>query len=110
MLSIVKGPYLQWSTVDSMTIMWETSEPASSRADVLMAERIHSGFQGNYKKPEHLLATVSNDAHSTIHQLTVKNLEPSTSYFYKIYSENKQGGNESGPHPFKTAVRKREHF
>jgi hypothetical protein len=106
MLTIVKEPYLQWPTMDSMTIMWETSEPASSRA----AERIHSGYQGNYKKPEHLLSIVSNEGYSTIHKLTVKNLEPSTSYFYKIYSENEQGEIESGPYPLKTAVRKGEPF
>lgn len=110
MLTIVKGPYLQWPTVDSITIMWETSEPASSRAEVLMAERIHSGYQGNYKKPEHLLSTVSNEGYSTIHQLTMKNLEPSTTYFYKIYSGNEQGEIDSGPYPLKTAVRKGEPF
>ncbi|UVI33121.1 purple acid phosphatase family protein [Paenibacillus spongiae] len=110
MLTIVKGPYLQWPTEDSMTIMWETSEQASSRADVLMAERIHSGYQGNYKKPEHVVSTVSNKGYCTIHQLTVKNLEPSTIYFYNIYSACEKGEIESGPHPLKTAVRKGEPF
>lgn len=110
MLNIVKGPYLQWPTVNSMRIMWETSEPASSRVCVLMAERIHSGYQGNYKKPEHLLSTVSKEGYSTIHQLTVDNLDPSTIYFYKVYSENEQGNIESGPYPLKTAVRKGEPF
>lgn len=54
MLSIVKGPYLQNPTGHSMTVMWETSLPATSRVDVLHAERIHSGHQGNYKQPVHL--------------------------------------------------------
>lgn len=110
MLSIVKGPYLQSPTEESMTIMWETSEPTSSKASVLMAERIHSGYQGNYKKPEHLVAAVFKEGYSTIHQLTVKKLEPGTSYFYTIYSENEQGEIASGPHLFKTAVRKGEPF
>ena len=31
MLTVVKGPYLQWPTENSITIMWETSVPASSK-------------------------------------------------------------------------------
>jgi len=27
--AILKGPYLQWPTQDSMTIMWETSDEAT---------------------------------------------------------------------------------
>ncbi|WP_244563037.1 fibronectin type III domain-containing protein [Paenibacillus uliginis] len=81
---------MQWPTVDSMTIMWETSEPASSRVDVLLAERIHSGYQGNYKKPEQVITTVSNEGHSKIHQLTVNGLEAGTVYFYQIHSGNGQ--------------------
>ncbi|OPA73809.1 metallophosphoesterase [Paenibacillus selenitireducens] len=110
MLTIVKGPYLQWPTTDSMTIMWETSEPASSKVQVLVAERIHSGYQGNYKKPDQIHSTYSQEGYSTIHQLTVRDLDASTIYFYKIYSENEQGEVESGPYPLKTAVKKGEPF
>lgn len=111
MLSIIKGPYLQWPTVNSMTIMWETSAPAGSRADVFVAERIHSGHQGNYRQPEQLLCTVSGNAHATIHQLTVADLTPGTPYFYKIYSETGNGEKvESGPHPLKTAAPRGEPF
>lgn len=105
MLSIVKGPYLQWPTPNSMTIMWETSEPAASQADILAAERIHSGYQGNYKKPEQVLASVCSEGLATIHQLTVTNLEPGTPYFYTIHSEGTGGEQvQAGPHPFKTAM------
>lgn len=110
MLTIVKGPYLQWPTADSMTIMWETSEPASSKVNVYRAERIHSGHQGNYKLPEHILLTLSDEEYTTIHQLTVKNLEPGTLYFYQIYSGNKQGAVESDIYSLKTAVLKGEPF
>ena len=37
MLSILKGPYLQWPTQNTITIMWETSELSSS-------SEIHQGF------------------------------------------------------------------
>jgi hypothetical protein len=64
MLNVLKGPYLQWATENFITIMWETSEPASSSVEVLKAERIHSGHQGNYKKPEQVLATVDKKEYS----------------------------------------------
>jgi hypothetical protein len=110
LLSIVKGPYLQTPTTNSMTIMWETSVPASSRVDILIAERIHSGYEGNYKKPTQVHSTFSNESYSKIHQLTVRNLEPETIYFYRVQSQNQQQEVESGPHPLKTAVRKGQPF
>ncbi len=110
MLHIVKGPYLQCPTQHSITIMWETAEPASSTVEILMAERIHSGHQGNYKKPDQVLVTVDEQEYSRIHQLTVYDLEPSTLYFYQIRSMNEQGAITSGPHPLKTAVQKGESF
>lgn len=110
MLTIIKGPYLQWPTETSITIMWETSEPASSAVEILMAERIHSGYQGNFKKPERLLATVKEKEYSTIHQITIQNLESSTLYFYKIRSSYEKREIESGPHPLKTAVQRGEPF
>lgn len=110
MLTVVKGPYLQWPTENAITIMWETSEPASSTVEILMAERIHSGHQGNFKKPERVIHSVREQSLSKIHQITVNNLESSTLYFYKISSTNNQSETESGPHPLKTAVRRGEPF
>lgn len=111
MITIIKGPYLQWPTVNSMTFMWETSEPANARVDVYKAERKHSAHNGNYVPPEILLFTVSEQERSAIHQLTVEDLEPGTAYFYRIGSENARGEKiEAGPYPFKTAVREGEPF
>ncbi len=110
MLAIVKGPYLQWPTQSTMTIMWETSEPATSRVEVFRAERIHSGHQGNYKEPQQLLTSASSDNEMAVHQLTVSNLEPGTAYFYKVYSSSKHGQTTSEMYPFKTAGGKLESF
>jgi hypothetical protein len=41
MPSIVKGPYLQWPTQDSITIMWETSSAASSTVSYWETEKQH---------------------------------------------------------------------
>lgn len=107
MFTTTKGPYLQWPTENSMTFMWETSEQAVSKVEVYIAERIHSGHQGNYRTPDHLWSTSHSKISSTIHQLTIGNLEAATTYFYKIYSENALGELlEAGPYSFKTAVQK----
>ena len=98
------------ATENSITIMWETSEPASSTVMVLLAERIHSGYHGNYKKPEQVLVTEEEKEYSTIHQLTVNHLEPNTLYFYQVRSVNERGEIESGHHFLKTAVRRGESF
>ena len=47
MLNIVKGPYLQWPTQTSMTLMWETSEPASSAVIYTRTQKVHSGLNGS---------------------------------------------------------------
>jgi len=110
MLSIIKGPYLQRPAADRMTIMWETSEPAHSEAVIMLAERIHSGHQGNYKKPEQIVASAASEQSSTIHNLTLEGLQPGTVYFYKIFSSNGGQSVESGPHPLKTAPDRGEPF
>ncbi|MFC5405758.1 metallophosphoesterase [Cohnella soli] len=104
MLTILKGPYLQWPTLETMTFMWETSEPSTSEVRVFVAERIHSGHHGNFKRPEQLLSSVATQEYSTIHQVTVANLQPGTYYFYQVYSSNESGDVESNFYPFMTAA------
>lgn len=105
MLSIIKGPYLQWPTETSMTFMWETSEETTARVDILAATRVH-GWK-RYEQPEHMLITVTEEAPARLHRVTVHGLEPGTVYFYKVTSACVATGCdpiESGPHPFKTAM------
>ncbi|TCZ80191.1 metallophosphoesterase family protein [Paenibacillus albiflavus] len=104
MLTIIKGPYLQWPTINSITIMWETDIPSSSKVEIYLAERIHSGYQGNYKKPEYIVTAVCDESFRNIHSITIEHLLPGTTYFYKIYSENDKSEVEAGPYPLKTAV------
>lgn len=110
MLSIMKGPYLQNPTEHTMTVMWETSLPATSRVDVLLAERIHSGHQGNYKQPVDLFGTFANESPTRIHQITVEGLEPGTTYYYRIYTQHESYKIDSGFYMFKTAAGQGEPF
>ncbi|WP_314590900.1 metallophosphoesterase family protein [Paenibacillus terrigena] len=104
MLEIIKGPYLQSPKVDGMTIMWETSMPASSCVEVLLAERIHSGHQGNYRKPDQVLSTIQHEDFMTIHRVTVEGLAPEQLYFYRISSRDTDSEVMSDTYPLKTAV------
>lgn len=110
MLFIRKGPYLQNPTEHSMNIMWETSLPAASRVDVMHAERIHSGHQGNYKQPVNLFGSFSNESLNKMHKLTVNGLEPGTTYYYRVHSWAESSETESEWFMFKTAVGKGEPF
>lgn len=109
-MNIIKGPYLQQPTESSMIIMWETSASADSKVEILGAERIHSGHAGNFKKPEHIISTVHQAEYTKIHQVLVAGLEPATTYFYRVCSENEQGMSASETYPIKTAVQSGESF
>ena len=103
-MEIVKGPYLQWPTVESMIVMWETSEPASSRVTWWETEPVHSGLSGRARTLEASLAQVSDAALARVHRLTVRGLALSRTYHYQVSSRTADGGTvESGIHPFRTA-------
>ena len=105
MLSIVKGPYLQWPTRNSVTIMWETSSAASSRVICWETERLHSGLSGRFQTVEASAKVVEGDEPCCIHALALEGLEPGTTYHYKVRSASDQGEVvESAEHPLKTAV------
>jgi len=80
------GPYLQHVTQTSITIMWETTEPADSRVDYgLSAE-----YGSHAASPEP----------AKIHTVTLTGLKPDTHYFYRVTS----GGLTSEGATFDTAI------
>ncbi|MGO4537869.1 UTP--glucose-1-phosphate uridylyltransferase [Paenibacillus sp. 2TAB19] len=106
-LTFVNGPYLQWPTERGMTMMWETSQPASGKLEIYAANRIHSGERGNYVLHDHPMMTVHSEegSHRRIQRLTVDGLTPGTTYFYKAYADSAEGRSvEEGPHPFRIAA------
>jgi len=69
---IIKGPYLQQVTQDSMVVMWETDEAAPSRVDYGLAapgERF-----------------VEDPSPHTIHEVTLTGLATGTAYRYNVTS------------------------
>lgn len=107
MLSIVKGPYLQWPTRDSMTVMWETSCEASSKVTYFETRRLKTKLK-TIRESER---TVEDLGLCRIHTVTLTGLKPDTTYHYKVSSTNSQGEVvESEEYPLKTAVEEDKPF
>lgn len=102
MLSIVKGPYLQWPTPKGMEIMWETSVPASTEGRHWRTQRTHSRGYAAVPETECRVAAAGT---TCIHTLVLEGLEPETLYHYQVRSAAAAGEVvESAVLSFKTAV------
>ncbi len=103
MLSILKGPYLQWPTPTGMKIMWETSGPASTEGKYWQTQRTHNkGFVGLPETEQQIIGA----GDTCIHTLVLEDLEPETLYHYQVRSVDAAGQVvESAVLPLKTAVR-----
>ena len=87
---ILVEPYLQYATKTSMTVMWQTSQTASSL--------VHYGSTISCDQ------TIEGNA-SEIHEVVIEGLEPQTQYFYRVESKSTSGTSYfSKPAIFKTAV------
>ncbi len=73
-LQILKGPYLQMATPNSIVIMWETDLAADSRVDFGLAAPDELSFE-DYSPV-------------TIHEMTLTDLTPDTKYYYTVTSNN----------------------
>jgi hypothetical protein len=70
-LSLVRGPYLQSGTPDSITIRWRTASPTDSRVE--------------YGTAIGSLDSLEQDSAATIeHEITLSSLFPDTTYYYAI--------------------------
>ncbi|MCC6444281.1 MAG: metallophosphoesterase family protein [Armatimonadetes bacterium] len=104
MLSIVKGPYLQWPTLDSVTVMWETSVEAAAEVSVWDTQPVHSGLNGRARTLEETERRVTADRPGLIHKVILTGLSPDTSYHYRARSSAGSEEAASGLFPLKTAV------
>ncbi|MEZ5940046.1 MAG: LamG-like jellyroll fold domain-containing protein [Planctomycetaceae bacterium] len=71
-LQFVIRPYLQFGTQTSMTVMWRTNYPATT---VL-----------HYGENDECNQTIEVEGLSTLHEITIPNLQPQTQYFYRTES------------------------
>jgi hypothetical protein len=83
---ITAGPYLQNVTQTSITVMWETGEPADSRVDY--------GLTADYGQH------AASAQPAKIHEVTLTGLQPETRYHYRVAST----GAASDDATFDTAI------
>lgn len=87
--TIIRGPYLQNLTQQSINILWRTSEPVVGKVWVGTS-------------PDNLNLYFESERNDINHQVTISGLIPDTKYYYSIADEN----NHPSPVPnqyFKTA-------
>lgn len=90
--NFLNGPYLMNTTQTSVTIMWETELPSDSKVDY--------GLTADYG------FSVSDTSLATIHEITLNDLTPETTYHYSIISGEQRTNDLS----FMTAVNKNSSF
>ncbi|MBM3265618.1 MAG: metallophosphoesterase family protein [candidate division Zixibacteria bacterium] len=106
MLTFAKQPYLQWPTQETMTVVWETSEPASSEVNVWDTARVHSGLDGRFRTLDDSARKITGHTPpDRIHRVTLTGLRPETTHHYRVRSVTATGETvESAVYPLKTAV------
>ena len=66
-------PYLQFATTTGITVMWETSKPATGTLF--------------YGETDDCTSSVATTSQGPIHELRIEGLQPGTQYFYRTRSE-----------------------
>ena len=84
---IVKGPYLQWPTTSSVTVMWETAQQEHGSVEWFETEAVHSGLSGRARTLMSSRRSVTQDSAETIHRVVIGGLTPDTEYHYRVAGE-----------------------
>jgi predicted phosphodiesterase len=90
------GPYLNYTTEQSITLAWETDRPASG-----LVEWGETAALGN---------TLPSATVSRLHKATLQGLRSGTPYFYRVSATSGDDAIDSGLLSFKTAVASGEPF
>lgn len=91
------SPYLQFATQNSMVILWETDEAATTLVE--FGESVLNSGEPVLNQSRTL------DGSRTMHEVVLDGLKSETNYFYRVRSEYEDGSIiESDIYPFKTAV------
>lgn len=93
--ALIRGPYLQIGTPESIVVRWRTDVPEDSRV--------------RYGTSVGSLTGVVDDASMvTDHEVTLTGLTPNTVYFYEVGSTTTPLAGDDADHTFKTSLAKGE--
>lgn len=94
---IIAGPYLQYTTKNSIKILWETGSETDSKVEF--------GTQVPLKESK------INTEYKTMHEMELNNLNTQSVYFYRVLSHSKEGEQSvSKIYSFQTAVKEETAF
>ena len=83
-IEIVSGPYIQNMTETSCDIFWRTDKPSTAWVELAPDDGTHFYYT---ERPRTYATDLGRAVVDTFHKVTLKDLEPDTSYRYRIYSE-----------------------
>lgn len=89
--TIIRGPYLQNPTSTSITVMWRTDAPSSSKV-----------FYGT--DPQNLTQFVEDATTVADHKVSVSGLQPFTKYYYSVGTTTQVLSGPDSKHHFTTSV------
>ena len=87
--TVSEGPFVDLLTHNSAVISWETDKSTEGIVKIYTQDKTNTLTEKE---------TFNSKEDSTQHEVTVSNLQPDTTYFYQIYTDE-----FSNPYPFKTA-------
>jgi len=101
----VLGPYLQYPTTTSMTVMWETSVPGTSLVEYGTVGEKPLPKAAARALPAPFTKKASSDKAGTMHEVVLSDLKPATQYVYRVTTTTADGkALTSDVHSFATAV------
>lgn len=83
-IQIIAGPYIQNMTENSCDIFWCTNKPATAWVELAPDDGTHFYFK---ERPRTYSTDLGRAVVDTYHRVTLKGLQPGTTYRYRIFSE-----------------------
>lgn len=82
--SISHGPYLQGLTESEVTIIWTTNKNATAWVELAPNDNTHFYLK---ERPKYFSESYGFKSVDSVHKVTISNLEPNTTYRYRVYSQ-----------------------
>jgi acid phosphatase type 7 len=86
--AILKGPYLQWPTTSSVTVMWETAAEARGAVEWFDTQAVHAGLSGRAQTLTSTKRCVTEEGSGRVHRVDITGLLPDTEYHYRVVGES----------------------
>lgn len=83
-IKITHQPYIQGLTAESVHILWTTDKPATAWVEIAPDDSSHFYHT---ERPKHFATAYGFKKVGTLHQVTLNNLQPGTTYRYRVYNQ-----------------------